>query len=400
MNKYYLLGLLLTGLLLTGCTNDDPSISEFKNPATNQSQYPYLFTADSTLYMSWLSTTQNGSVLNFSSYSSGSWSDVQQVNHDSNRFINWADFPSIIANKSGPMAVHWLQKKPGGPYAYDVNISFQRGENKWSNAFMPHTDSTATEHGFVSMIPWDQDTILAVWLDGRQSAHRSEQEYYDLDYAMTLRGALISTSGQVQNKFLIDDSVCDCCPTSLIKTTDGAIVAYRNRTDNEIRDIYTSRFNGNEWSEGQAVNDDGWEIGACPVNGPKLAAQDSIIAITWHTAANNRPLVKAALSVDNGNSFEQVHTVSDGPSAGRVDVAFHKEKAYISWMEKAGKKAALHYRSIDKSHQLSKATLVDSISISRKSGFPQLEILGDQLIMAWTDLSHSPVRIKTVRQDL
>ena len=400
MKKYYLLGLLFIAILLAGCKGNNQPLSEFDNQTTSQSRYPYLFTADSTLYMSWLTTTQEGSALNYASYSSTGWSDVQQVNRNSNRFINWADFPSIIANESGPMAVHWLQKKPGGPYAYDVNISFEQGKNSWSNAFIPHKDSTATEHGFVSMIPWDQDTILAVWLDGRQSANRSEQEYFDLDYAMTLRGALISTSGQIENKFLIDDAVCDCCPTSLIKTTDGAIVAYRNRTDDEIRDIYTSRFNGSKWSRGQAVNDDGWEIGACPVNGPKLAAHDSTVAIAWHTAAHNRPVVKTALSFDNGTSFGQAHTVSDQASSGRVDIAFHNEKAYITWMEKADEKAALHYRSINKSNQLSKVAVADSISASRKSGFPQLEILGDQLIMAWTDLSQSTVKIKTVRKDL
>ena len=402
MKQHYLVLFLLMSILVAGCQFNDQSFREFQNPADTESRYPYLFTSDSTLYMSWLGTTNNGSALNYASYSTGQWSDVQTAGTDSSRFINWADFPSIIANESGPMAIHWLHKKSGGPYAYDVNIAFAQEQGRWSEPITPHNDRTATEHGFVSMVPWDSDTILAVWLDGRQSAHRSEKDYYDLDYAMTLRGALISTAGKVERKFLIDDAVCDCCPTSLIKTTDGAIVAYRNRTDNEIRDIYISRFNGVNWSDGIPINDDGWKIGACPVNGPVLAARDSLVGITWYTAAHNRPVVKAALSTDNGRSFRKVHRVSKQASAGRVDLAIHKQKAYISWMGKANKKAALNYRSIhfDKGQKLSEVTTADSIDASRKSGFPQLQIVGNQLIMAWTDLSQSPTTIKTVRKNL
>lgn len=233
MHKTPFLGITsLLLLMMPGCQSDSSSIY-FENPADVNSQFPYLYSANNTLYMSWISSDKNGfHSLNYSRYTGGKWDTPQPIARDSSWFVNWADFPSIVASQNGPRAVHMLNKKPGGPYSYDINIyPFENGQKR--SRLTPHTGSTATEHGFVSMIPWDNDTFLAVWLDGRQSANRTDEQYFELDYAMSLRGVFLSTSGEIEESFLIDDAVCDCCPTSLVKTPEGALVADRDRTEEE-----------------------------------------------------------------------------------------------------------------------------------------------------------------------
>lgn len=383
-----------------GCTDDNKTkIATLENPASSNSQFPYLYASGNTLYMSWISNhDQNeGHSLNYASYINESWSTPNTIAKDSTWFVNWADFPSIIADKNGPVAAHWLNLVRPGPLAYDIQISTVNESNQWNKAIVPHRDGTSSEHGFVSMIPWDDDSFLAIWLDGRQTANRSSEEYYNLDYAMTLRGALISTDGKIEEKFLIDDSVCDCCQTSLIKTNKGAVVAYRNRTGDEIRDIYISRFDGNRWSEPKLVHKDGWKIGACPVNGPMLAASDSKIVVAWHTAANDNPRVKAAVSKDEGRNFNDPVSLNNQESLGRVDAAIQNGKAYISWMESSAKNEDMaHIKlatyDVDKRSAITKNIAL--INSARKSGFPQMEMLGNELIFAWTDISGESPNIK------
>lgn len=245
------------------------------------------------------------------------------------------------------------------------------------------------------MIPWNEHSFLAVWLDGRQTDGRSDEEYYNIEYAMTLRGAIISRNGDIEKRFLIDDSVCDCCQTSLMKTKNGAVVAYRNRTDEEIRDIYTSRFNGSSWSEPAPVYNDNWKIGACPVNGPKLAADDSMVIVAWHTGANSQPAAKYAYSTDIGKSFSDPQVLNDEISLGRVDAEIVNGISYLSWMEKEDNKTVLKVASFDQEKQLEEPQTIATLNESRKTGFPQMELLKDELIFAWTQHDSSGTDIIT-----
>lgn len=351
--------------------------------------------------MSWISKddSKNHS-LHYASYSENTWSNLKTIATDSTWFVNWADFPSIIADRNGPIAAHWLNLIDPGPLAYDVKISVFNNSNGWTDAMVPHSDGTSTEHGFVSMIPWERDSFLAVWLDGRQTEGRSDEDYYDLGNAMTLRGAIITREGTIKQRFLIDDTVCDCCPTSLVKTPDGAIVAYRNRTNNEIRDIYTSRFNGKEWTSPKAVFNDGWEIGACPVNGPKLAAEDSLVAIVWHTGTNNNPTAKYAYSTDNGSSFSDPLRLNKGISLGRVDAEVYNGISYLSWMEKTESQTALKVASYNKDKPIMKFKTVAKLNESRRTGFPQMEQLENNLIFAWTNPDTAQTQVITKKMSL
>lgn len=386
--------LLVFSLAQFGCSSGQDGNTSLVNPADPGSLYPYLYSTGNSVYMSWLNKDDSWSTLNYSRYDGKSWSNSKTIASDSTWFVNWADFPSIIADNNSPIAAHWLNKKPGGPYAYDVNISTMDKNGQWSTAITPHIDSTATEHGFVSMIPWDKNSILAVWLDGRNTADRADDEYYNINYAMTLRGALISRKGEVLKRFLIDDAVCDCCQTSLTKTESGAVVAYRNRTGEEIRDIYTSSFNGERWSQPQAVFHDNWKIGACPVNGPKVTSEGSDVAVAWYTGSEDSTKVRLATSGDNGKTFSNPLLLNDHKALGRVDAVIHNGTTYISWMENKKGKGILKLASV-KNQKRIHALTVGHVNRSRRSGFPQMEAIKNRLIFAWTEVDSASMGVKT-----
>ncbi len=63
----------------------------------------------------------------------------------------------------GLMAAHWLAKKPGGTYAYDVMMSVSPTGRSWGTPFSPHDDGTPTEHGFVSLFPVAIGSVPSGW---------------------------------------------------------------------------------------------------------------------------------------------------------------------------------------------------------------------------------------------
>ena len=95
---------------------------------------------------------------------------------------------------------------------------------------IPHTDGINAEHGFVSLLPTPEGKTFAVWLDGR---HTKKEEIN----AMTLRSAEIDKDGKLSNEVELDGRVCDCCQTGATWTKKGPIVVYRDRSEDEIRDI-------------------------------------------------------------------------------------------------------------------------------------------------------------------
>jgi len=377
--------------VLISCSNDTGSEPvKIETPAKHNSELPYLFT-DNTgeLFLSWVEAISGSDeyVLKYSKWTDEKWSEPSEIASSDHWFVNWADYPSVIAFSGEAVAAHVLRKIPGNTYSYNVNIALNR-DGSWSEPFPPHNDSTATEHGFVSMIPLSNNKIMAAWLDGRRTENREDAEYFDLNKAMTLRSATIESSGDVSSRKLLDDSVCDCCQTSMVMTEKGPFIAYRNRTDEEVRDIYYSRYLDGEWSEPQPVHRDNWKIGACPVNGPRVVSKDSLVVVSWYTGADGDGKVKTAISTNYGESFNEPITVSESGTSGRVDVEIGENGTiYVSDLRKDKGKYYLSLHVLDYRKGTADTRKISEMSGSRRSGFPQMELADGKLYFAWTDIT-------------
>ncbi|MGH9939862.1 MAG: sialidase family protein, partial [Blastocatellia bacterium] len=300
-----------------------------------------------------------------------------------NWFVNWADFPSMIALPDGSLAAHWLVKSGTGTYAYDVNISrsFDGGKS-WSKPFVPHRDGTQTEHGFVSLFPAKDGSLAAVWLDGREMKAGAGDHGHG---AMTLRYVKIERDGALTDEAVLDAKVCECCQTSVAVTDDGPVVAYRDRSDQEIRDISVVRLKAGKWSEPRSAAQDGWRINGCPVNGPAVAASGRRVAVAWFTAAGDTPRVKLAFSSDAGATFGEPVIVDDGAPAGRVDVLLLADgSAIVCWLEKTSGGGAVRARRVRPDGKRDQPITVAPSGVARSNGFPQMARAGDNLVFAWT----------------
>ncbi|MCC5940078.1 MAG: hypothetical protein JJU37_00905 [Balneolaceae bacterium] len=375
----------------------------FNNPAETGSRFPYLFKDNTgTLYMSWLTSIEEDIyALEYAKFKDGFWEVPPAVLVGTNFFVNWADFSSLVAKDGEAVAAHWLRKIDGGPYAYNVQIQFRNPETgRWGDAITPHLDGTPTEHGFVSMQPLSDDKVLAIWLDGRNTDGRGHGEYDDPEMAMTLRSAEVSADGEITRKRVIDAMVCDCCQTDLVPVEDGFVAVYRGRSDGEVRDILISRYSleEGEWSEPENVHSDGWEISACPVNGPRVVSNGNRVAVAWFTEADDERKVLLARSADGGVTFQEPIVIASGENTiGRADLVFADEGyLYVSWMEQHCEAGHVMLVQVEPDGSLNEPILTGITSSSRSSGFPRIEKMDNEIIIAWTQ-TEPLVRVRTAR---
>jgi hypothetical protein len=300
---------------------------------------------------------------------------------------NWADFPTMFVTRSGVMAAHWLERHGQSRTAYDVKLRTSRdGGKTWTTEVTPHRDATETEHGFVSLFetPGKDAALGLVWLDGREMAGHAGHGAGGGQ--MTLRSAMVSAQGVAGAEVVVDARVCDCCQTSATTTDTAVLVAYRDRSEKEIRDIYVSRFENGKWSAGASVHADNWEINGCPVNGPAITAKGQNVAVAWFSSVKNAPQTHLAFSKDGGRTFGPPVRIDSGTTLGRVGLALLPDgRALVSWIDGTGASAKFALRDVNPDGTMGAPVIVGPISGERTSGFPQVVVSGRQVVVAWTN---------------
>jgi hypothetical protein len=415
--------LLLTAAVVAGCdrgaNRHQPSqatpgqphagsvleVRESESPAGRDSREPELTaSADGRVVMSWIEKLgEKRYALRFATRGAAGWSEARTVAEGDNWFVNWADFPSVIALPDGSMAAHWLVKSGKSTYAYDVNIARSKDNGRtWNRPVVPHTDGTQTEHGFVSLLPFNDGRVGAVWVDGRATKDVKEGHDEDapLPVSMQLRYATIDADGKLSDEAVLDERICECCQTSAAMTSEGMIAAYRDRSDKEVRDIHFVRRQGEGWSAPRPVHADNWEINGCPVNGPSVSADGRRVALAWFTGEGDTPRVQVAFSGDAGATFGAPARVDDGEAMGRVDVVLLADgSALICWMSGSAEGGANKVRRVAPDGTLGPVAAISQTEVSRSSGFPRMSRIGDTVHFAWTQFG-KPSQVRTATADV
>ena len=281
----------------------------------------------------------------------GKWSPARTI-AGGNLLVNSADFPSVAVDGKRLLA-SWSTRNGHGSVVHLAES--KDGGATWSKATTPHP-RMVSQFGFVSLLPKG-----AVFLDGRKLKGGMEGEG-----DMELRTP----------EALLDPRVCDCCQTAATMTSAGPVVAYRDRSEKEVRDISIVRKTSKGWTRPKTLHDDGWQIHGCPVNGPQLDGRGRRVVAAWFTAAQNQPRVQVAFSDDAGATFSAPVRVTAGPTTGRVDVAWiDGENAVVTYL--AG--GALHARRVSR-----KGVMGAPIRIASAGGFPRLAVSKENVGVVWT----------------
>ena len=370
------------------------TVRETASPALGDSAQPQLSASNGAPILSWIERQETRATLKFAERTASGWSQPRVVASGGDWFVNWADVPSVIRLGDGTLAAHWLQKSGASTYAYDVRLSFSKDQGKtWSTPVTPHHDGTKSEHGFASLFQMPGAGLGLIWLDGRdmKSDHGSAHGGGD----MSLRFTSFGSDGKQAAEVPLDARVCECCPTSAIVTSDGVIAAFRDRSPDEVRDIFVTRLEAGKWTTPVPIHQDGWKVPACPVNGPVLSARGANVAAAWFTVQNDEGRSFVAFSKDAGRTFGAPIRLDDVASLGRVDVELLPDgSAAASWIEVDSDRAQFRVRHLDPSGKKSAAISIAGIENGRTSGYPRLAFANGELLFAWT-VRQGTLQVKT-----
>jgi len=356
---------------------------------------------DGTPWLSWLEPAggENWAMkLSRLEVKTRSWSAPRTVVQGANLMTNWADFPQLAAARDGRLTAVWFINNPAhhaaagdghhGPGYRAIYSSSADGGKTWSPDLPVSDEALAVE--FVALQPLADGRMLAAWLDGRNHDR------------MALYSRVLDGRPGPGPDTLVDGSVCDCCQLSLASGAGGgALLAYRGRTQDEIRDIQLARFDGQAWSRQGPLHADAWKIAGCPVNGPQLAVAGDRVGAVWFTAADNQSRVLARVSADGGQTFGPVARVDLGRPQGRVDSVLLADGTLVmSWLEmtgqESGKAGGIYFRTLSPAGELSVPQLVAPSSTSRMSGFPRMVLLGGRQVLLTCTQDGEPTRIRTL----
>ena len=379
MNKLAFLSLLVAG----ACGFEQTGFAQTlqQTPAPNPSaagsiQPNWSVTSDGSVLLSWVEPSKNDSLnLRYAIRKGAAWSEARTIATNRQFFRHPAEVPEVISLSDGTLLAHWVENGKDNSDAEYIYVSSSKDGLHWSEPAMAHKDRGPVQHGLASMIASGPKEASILWLQALQGE----------DGPASLMRTIVGADGKEIREENLDSDVCSCCPTSIVKTAKGLLVAYRDHTAGDIRDIAVIRFENGKWTPTKNVYPDKWKINACPTNAASAAAKDDRVAISWFTAAQDNPRVELVFSSDSGSTFTKPVVLSTGHAFGYASTVLTNDGgAIVSWIEEGGNTSRVLVRAVSPAGAAGPPLQI--AAGSRASlGYPRLLHLGNDTWIAWGD---------------
>ena len=363
------------------------------------SRLPRFAVSGDRLLLSYVvSDTTSGDRLYLRERRGGEWTDERVLATGDNWFVNWADYPSVRP-LGDSLFYHYLAYSGEGTYDYDIRFAVG-GPGR--EAQVMHTDGVSAEHGFVSSASLPDGNLQVTWLDGRNTktdaAAQGDHHGHHGGGAMTLRTATVHPDGTVSERTELDNRVCDCCNTATAATPARTMVVYRDRSEDEVRDIsFVTRGPGGDWSEPRPVSQENWTVTGCPVNGPALSANaGGEFAVAWYTAADGVPAVRFARYDTAAGIFGEPVLLDDLDPLGRLDLRLDDAgTAYVLGLAGGDERVPLTLWVVGKDASVNRKRIA-MVPGGRSTGFPRLALDGDRGWVAYTDTEADRIMLSEI----
>jgi len=352
-----------------------PTVDRATSPAGPESlQANWSNAADGSPLLSWIETSEDGfDSLHYAIHRTSGWSEVRTVATKRHMFHHAAELPEVIALSGGTLVAHWVELPKEDSEAEFLYFSISADGVRWSSPRIAHRDKSLVQHGLGSMVGSGPAEASLIWLQALKGE----------DGPVSLMRTVVSAAGGILKEEMLDPDVCACCPTSVVKTARGLLVAYRDHTPDNIRDISTIRLENGRWSAPRNLYPDRWQLDACPVNAASAASKGDDVSVSWYTASDKQPRVEVAFSRDNGASFGKPAVVSTGQAYGYTStVPDESGGAFVSWLERGDGIARLLSRHVTGSGVLGPVLKVAE-GEREALGYPRLLRSGDATWIAW-----------------
>ena len=379
------------------------TVHEWPIPAQAHSGQPDLASApDGRVLLSWISRLpgRRPALMYVGMADNGHWySSARSVVVGESLMASWANVPHIAQTPDGALWIQFMQQRGEG-HAGDIALARSSdGGFNWSTPVAVNDTSIMAEHGFAALWPVGRDRIGVAWLAGPPMDEGTDtgEGMHHGHGSTQLRATTFDLNLQRSDDTVLDTMTCDCCQSELAMTAQGPVLAYRDRTAAEVRDIVVVRKTADGWSEPVLVHPDNWVMAGCPVNGPAIAAQGDNLVVAWFTAAEDKPMVQVARSTDAGASFRPPVVLEQGNAVqGRTAVAVDETQAWILWIREdaGGQSLWLSRRTPDLSTELQRLEVAKLQGRGRATGYPQIVLRDGVAHVAWTDIVDGVSRLR------
>lgn len=312
------------------------------------------------------------------------WSTPQRVNDQSENVQGDENLPKLAFGGQGQIYATWSIPNAKGD-KMRANIRFSHMAE--SGQFMPAV--TLNEIPDIARFPAlevsPDGTVFVVWIDRRADKPAPRAIYL----------TRMDATGKISNAEVGGPS-CECCRVTIAFAEGGKRVhiAYRQKTENNIRDIVvqTSTDGGATFGAPVVISNDGWHLEACPHAGPVLGTDArGNLHVTWFTQGSKPEDagVYYTVSRDGGRSFapRQVIHPAGGPGVLHSHLAVGEQgEVYVAWdnfqPDKDGTQIFFRHLAADGE------TLSPEQQISQAEGNtfrPSVALSKEKVFVAWTE---------------
>ncbi len=348
------------------------------NPAPPGSIQPnWAVAADGSVLLSWVEPSKDTYALRYAIRHGSAWGEARTIASGRNFWRHPAEIPGLLSMSDGMLLAHWVEKGKGkdSSDAEDLYVSSSKDGIKWTAPAMAHHDHAAVQHGLASIVQSGPKEASVLWL----WANKGD------DGPVTLMRTIVDADGKEIKEEPLDTDTCSCCPTSVVKTSKGILVAYRDHTSKDIRDIAILRFENGKWSTSKILYADNWQVNACPVNAASAVAKDNRVAIAWYSEGGDMPKVELVFSSDAGATFTKPIVLSTGDTQGYASTALTSDGgAVVSWIEEGEKSARAMTRAVSAAG-VAGPVLQVAEGPRAKLGYPRVVHSGGATLIAWGD---------------
>lgn len=289
--------------------------------------------------------------------------------------------PKIAFGPQGEIYVTWSH-----PLAklYTGYVRFARsldGGKHFSAPVTVNHDLAKITHRFDALAVDGHGRVMVAWVDKRDEVKAKAAGKPYLGAAIYYSWSDDGGKTFAPDRLLMEHS-CECCRIALAREPDGGVAAFfRGVFGDNIRDHAFAVLP----TDGKAVHPEratfeGWQIAACPHQGPGLAiGSNGVLHGVWYEASHGPAIWYGQL--DPGHPPTHVVKIG-GPGAGHADVAVHVRDVWVAWNQVSAKGYRLMLRvSHDGGDTFDAPRAIAESTAAVYS--PQLLVLDGHAFVAW-----------------
>ena len=352
-------------LMVVGMTHGHPEA-----PAVGMSVPTAAVAPDGTLWVAWV---EGPHVHVGASRDLGkTFTGTVRVNADPEKVdANGEARPKIALGPDGELFVSYTHRRETG-YTGDVRFSRSVDGGRTFSPPVSVLDEGMSSGRFDALTVAPNGDVHVFWI-GRTTSKASAL----YQKVSTDRGRTFGASRKVK------DDVCECCRLAVAWDGTSPLLLWRDLMDGGVRDHSLARIGAPAEPPAVRASDDGWEIAACPHQGPALAVGgDGTWHLAWFTGDGKRG--KGTFyrrSIDGGRTFSE--PIRIGSNAARPQVLTAGRRVWLAWKEAAGSDATavVTMRSADAG-----ATWSEPAEVARTKGasdHPLLVARGGAALLSW-----------------